>query len=447
MPCPGNIFTIMLADRADSFFRLSEHGTTVRKEVLAGTVTFVAIAYIIIVNPAILKAAGIPYEACMAATIISAAFGCLVMGTYANRPFAIASYMGENAFVAYTVVGVLHYPWQTALGAVFLSGLLLALLTLSGWRSVMSSAVPTSLKYSFAAGIGLFLAFLGLVDSGIVVVGSGSVPVAIGNLHHPAVILAIFGFFLTGILLVRKVPAAILIGILATAGVAFAIGAAPSPSGIVSMPPSLAPTFLQLDIAGVFEWGMFSVVLTLFTMAFLDTMGTLIGVSARAKFLDENGDLPQVERPFLADALATTAGALLGTTTNGAFVESAAGIEQGGRTGLVAIVCGGLFLLALFFAPLFSAIPLLATGPALILVGLMMLEPVTRLDFSDYAEIIPSFAVIAMMSFTYNIGVGLCAGFVLWPVFAIARGRVREIPPACWALFLLCLAFFVFYPY
>jgi AGZA family xanthine/uracil permease-like MFS transporter len=192
---------------------------------------------------------------------------------------------------------------------------------------------------------------------------------------------------------------------------------------------------------------MFPVVLTLFTMAFLDTMGSLIGISARAGFLDMDGNLPQVERPFLADALATSLGALLGTTTNGVFIESAAGIEQGGRTGLVAVTAGVLFLLALFLSPLFAAIPPLATGPVLILVGLMMLEPVTRLDFSDYAEVIPAFTVIAMMSFTYNIGVGMCAGFVLWPLFAVVRGRLRKIPPACWALFLLCLAFFVFYPY
>jgi AGZA family xanthine/uracil permease-like MFS transporter len=437
----------MVAQQISRFFQLSEKGTTFRQEILAGLVTFMAIAYIIIVNPAILKSAGIPYEACMAATILSAAFGCVIMGAYANRPFAIASYMGENAFVAYTVVGVLHFPWQTALGAVFVSGILLSLLTLSGWRSIMSEAVPTSLKYSFAVGIGLFLAFIGFIESGIVQIGSGSVPVEIGDLHSPAVMLAIFGFLLIGILLVRKVPAAILLGILATAALAFATGIAPVPASIVSMPPDITPTFLQLDLAGVFTWGMFSVVLTLFTMAFLDTMGTLIGLSARAGFLDSSGNLPQVERPFLADALATTAGALLGTTTNGAFIESAGGIEQGGRTGLVAIVVGGLFLIALFFSPLFSSIPMFATGPALIIVGLMMLEPITRLDFSDYAEVIPSFTVIAMMSFTYNIGVGLCAGFVLWPVFAIVRGRIRTIPPACWALFVLCLAFFVFYPY
>jgi len=437
----------MTIAQIERFFHVTERGSTIRTEILAGLVTFVAIVYIIIVNPAILRAAGIPYEACMAATIITAAFGCIVMGTYANRPFAVATYMGENAFVAYTVVGVLHYPWQTALGAVFVSGILLTILTLSGWRSIMSEAVPLSLKLSFSVGIGLFLAFVGFIDSGIVVLGSGSVPVEIGDLHNPAVLLAIAGFILAGILMVRKVPGAILLGILATAAAAFAMGVAPLPLGIVSLPPNISPTLLQLNIAGVFTPGMFPVVLTLFTMAFLDTMGTLIGMSARSGSLDASGNLPQIERPFLADALATTAGGLLGTSTNGVFVESAAGIEQGGRTGIVAIVVGGLLLLALFFAPLFSAIPMLATGPVLILVGLMMLQPVTKLNFSDYAEVIPAFTVIAMMSFTYNIGVGMCAGFVLWPLFALVRGKFREIPIACWALFVLCLLFFVFYPY
>ncbi|NMB79082.1 MAG: NCS2 family permease [Methanomicrobiales archaeon] len=437
----------MFAQEADRLFKITAHGSTLRREVTAGIVTFISIAYIIIVNPSILEAAGIPFEACMIATILTAAFGCVIMGAYANRPFAVATYMGENAFVAYTVVGILHFPWQTALGAVFVSGILLSLLTLSGWRSVMSSAIPTSLKYSFAAGIGLFLAFIGFIEAGIVVTGSGSVPVEIGQLDNPAVRLAIVGFILTGALLVRRVKAAILLGILGTAGIAFLLGLSPLPTSIVSLPPDLSPTLLQLDIAGVFTVGMFPVILSLFTMAFLDTMGSLIGISARAGFLDNDGNLPQVERPFLADALATTVGALLGTTTNGVFVESAAGIEQGGRTGLVAVVAGGLFLLALFFSPLFAAIPSLATGPVLILVGMMMLEPVTRLDFSDYAEIIPAFSVIAMMSFTYNIGVGMCAGFVLWPLFAVVRGKIRGIPAACWALFVLCLSFFLLYPY
>jgi AGZA family xanthine/uracil permease-like MFS transporter len=437
----------MVATELDGFFHISERGSTIRRELVAGLVTFVSIVYIIIINPGILRAAGIPYEACVAATIVTAAFGCFVMGAYANRPFAVATYMGENAFVAYTVVGVLHYSWQAALGAVFVSGILLVILTLSGWRSVMSDAVPASLKISFSVGIGLFLTFVGLIDSGIVVVGSGSVPVEIGNLHTAAVLLAIVGFVLTAILLVKKVPGAIFFGIVATAALAFILGAAPLPDGVASLPPDITPTFFQMDLAGVLTLGMFPVVLTLFTMMFLDTMGTLIGMGARAGFLDKNGNIPEVEKPFLADALATTAGGILGTTTNGVFVESAAGIEQGGRTGLVAIVVGGLMLLALFFAPLFSAIPALATGPVLILVGLMMLQPVTRLDFQDYAELIPAFTVIAMMSFTYNIGVGMCAGFVLWPIFAIVKGKFREIPPPCWALFVLCLLFFIFYPY
>ncbi|MEN6396637.1 MAG: NCS2 family permease [Methanoregula sp.] len=437
----------MTVSHLDRIFHVTERGSTIRRELVAGLVTFVAIVYIIIVNPGILRAAGIPYDACVAATIVTAAFGCFVMGTYANRPFAVATYMGENAFVAYTVVGVLHYPWQTALGAVFVSGILLTILTISGWRSIMSAAVPASLKISFSVGIGLFLAFVGLIDSGIVIVGSGSVPVEIGNLHTAAVLLAIAGFVMTAILLVKKIPGAIFLGIIATAALAFVLGVAPLPEGVVSLPPDIAPTFLHMDLSGVLTLGMFPIVLTLFTMMFLDTMGTLIGMSARAGFLDKTGNLPEVEKPFLADALATTAGGLLGTTTNGVFVESAAGIEQGGRTGIVAIVVGALMLLALFFAPLLSAIPALATGPVLILVGLMMLQPVTRLDFSDYAEVIPAFTVIAMMSFTYNIGVGMCAGFVLWPVFAIVKGKFRKIPPACWALFVLCLLFFVFYPY
>jgi len=437
----------MAALQIDRFFHVTERGSTIRQEIIAGLVTFVAIVYIIIVNPGILRAAGIPYDACVAATIITAAFGCIVMGAYANRPFAVATYMGENAFVAYTVVGILHYPWQTALGAVFVSGILLTILTLTGWRSIMSDAVPASLKISFSVGIGLFLAFVGLIDSGIVIVGSGGVPVEIGNLHTPAVLLAIAGFILTAILLVKKIPAAVFAGIVATAATAFALGIAPLPTGIVSLPPDISPTFLQLDLAGVFTLGMFPVVLTLFTMAFLDTMGTLIGMGTRAGFLDKTGNMPEIEKPFLADALATTAGGMLGTTTNGVFVESAAGIEQGGRTGIVAIVVGGLLLLTLFFAPVLSAIPMLATGPVLILVGLMMLQPVSRLDFSDYAEVIPAFTVITMMSFTYNIGVGMCAGFVLWPVFAIVKGKFREIPAACWVLFVLCLLFFVFYPY
>ena len=431
----------------DRYFKLSEHHTTVRTEILAGLVTFVTMAYIIVVNPAILEAAGIPFGPSMVATILSAAVGTLIMGFYAKRPFAIAPYMGENAFVAYTVVGVLGYSWQTALGAVFISGVLFVILTLSGARATMSRAIPMNLKASFAAGIGLFITFIGLVDANIVVLGAPGAPVHVGDLTDKAVLLAIFGTLLISFFLIRRVKGSLLLGIVITAIVGFIIGVGQMPAQIVSAPPSIAPVFLQLDIGGALTWGFFAVILTMFTMDFLDTIGTLIGVSAKANLLDKDGNLPEVEKPMLADAVATVIGALLGTTTTGTFIESAAGVEEGGKTGLVAVVVGLLFLIGLFFAPFFSAIPMAATAPALIIVGLLMVSPITKIDFSDYSEVIPAFGVIALMSFTYNIGVGLCGGFVLYPLCKVFAGKARGIHSGAWVLFGLCLLFFIFYPY
>ncbi len=431
----------------DRYFGISKQGSTVRTEILAGLTTFVTMAYIIVVNPAILEAAGIPFGPSMVATILSAAFGTLVMGFYAKRPFAIAPYMGENAFVAYTVVGVLGYSWQTALGAVFIGGVLFVILTLSGARAMMSRAIPMNLKASFAAGIGLFITFIGLVDANIVVLGAPGAPVHVGDMTSKAVLLAVFGTLLIAFFLIRRVKGSLLLGIVITALIGFIIGVGQMPAQIVSLPPSLAPVFLQLDIFGALTWGFFAVILTMFTMDFLDTIGTLIGVSARANLLDKDGNLPGIEKPMLADAVATVAGALLGTTTTGTFIESAAGVEEGGKTGLVAVVVGLLFLLGLFFAPFFSAIPMAATAPALIIVGLLMVSPITKIDFSDYSEVIPAFGVIALMSFTYNIGVGLCGGFVLYPLCKIFAGKAKGIHPAAWVLFGLCLLFFIFYPY
>jgi len=431
----------------DRYFKLTANHTNIRTEVMAGLVTFITMAYIIVVNPSILEAAGIPFGASMVATIISAIFGTLVMGLYAKRPFAIAPYMGENAFVAYTVVGVLGYSWQTALGAVFISGVLFTILTLTKARGALSRAVPIGLKYSFAAGIGLFIAFIGLVNAGIVTVGVEGAPVRVGDLTDKSVWLAIGAFILIAILMIRKVKGALLIGIVVATLVGFLIGVGNAPDRWVSLPPSIAPIFLELDIFGALQWGFFAVILTMFTMDLLDTMGTLIGVSAKAGFLDESGNLPQIERPMLADSLATVVGALVGTTTTGAYIESAAGVEEGGRTGLTAVVVAFMFALGLFFAPFFSAIPPAATAPALIIVGLLMMSPITRIDYHDYTEIIPAFAVIALMSFTYNIGVGLCGGFVLFPICKVVGGKFREIHPAAWVLFVLCLLFFVFYPY
>ena len=314
-------------------------------------------------------------------------------------------------------------------------------------RQWLVEAIPSALRASFAVGIGLFLTFIGLNETGIVMLGSAGAPVRTGHLTTVQVLVAIVGFLLMAILMIRRFPAAILVGILVTALLAFVFGVAPAPQHWVSLPPSLAPTLLQLDFKDAFTWGFFPVVLTIFVMAFVDTMGTLIGVSARAGLLDERGNLPQIERPMLVDALSTTFAAAVGTTTSGAYIESATGVEAGGRTGLTVVVTALCFGATLFFSPFVASIPPQAYGPALIVVGLLMLEPVRRIPFDDFTELIPCFAVVALMSFTYNIGVGITAGFVLYPFCKLVAGRSREVRPGLWVLAGLSLLFFVFYPY
>jgi len=431
----------------DRFFRFREHGTTVGREVVAGLTTFVTMSYIIVVNPAILKVAGIPAEPSLVATILVCMFGCILMGLYANRPFAIGPYMGENAFIAFTVVEVLHYRWQQALGAVFVAGLLFILLTLLKLRGWLVEAVPQGLRYSFAVGIGLFLTFIGLNQTGIVMLGVQGAPVRTGELMSAPVLVAIAGFLLMAVLVIRRFPGAILVSIIATTFLAYAAKIAQPPAHWVSMPPSVMPILGQFDLRGIASWGFFPVVLTIFIMAFVDTMGTLIGLSARAGFLDEKGNLPQIERPMLADALSTTFAAVVGTTTSGAYVESATGVEAGGRTGFTSIVTAACFGLALFFSPFAAAIPKQAYGPALIIVGSFMLAPVAKINFNDMTELLPGFVVIALMIFTYNIGVGITAGFVLYPFFKLITGRQREVKAGLWVLAALSLMFFIFYPY
>ena len=429
------------------YFGLQRAGTTLGREVTAGVTTFVTMSYIIVVNPAVLKAAGMPAEAAMVATIATAIFGTLLMGLYANRPFAIAPYMGENAFIAFTVVKVLGYSWQAALASVFIAGVLFLLLTLVKLRQWLVDAIPSALRYSFAVGIGLFLTFVGLNETGIVMLGTQGAPVRTGQMTSAPVLLAIFGFLLMAVLMIRRFPGAILVGIIATSLAAFALKVAPPPHAWLSLPPSLAPVLFKLDLKEAWSWGFFPVVLTIFVMAFVDTMGTLIGVSARAGFLDDQGNLPQIERPMIADALSTTFAALVGTTTSGAFIESATGVEAGGRTGLTAVVTAICFAGALFFSPFVAAIPPQAYGPALIVVGLLMLAPITKIRFDDFTELIPAFAVVALMSFTYNIGVGITAGFVLYPFCKLVAGRVGEVKAGLWVLAGLSLLFFIFYPY
>ncbi len=429
------------------WFQFDRHQTTLSREVVAGLTTFTTMSYIVVVNPAILSTAGIPEGPAFVATILVAVAGCYLMAFYANRPFAIAPYMGENAFIAYTVCKMLGFAWQTALAAIFLAGVAFILLTVLRLRQWIVDGVPTCLRYSFAVGIGLFLTFIGLNETGLVTLGVPGAPVQAGHLTSPAALVAIFGFTVLSVFTIRKVPGAILLGIIITAVVAFVAGTAAPPTHLMSLPPSVAPIVWQLDFRGALTWRAFPVVLTIFIMAFVDTMGTLIGLSARAGLLDEDGRLPQIERPMLVDAITTTLAPALGTTTAGAFVESATGIEAGGRTGFTVLVTGTCFLLTLFFAPFVAAIPAQAYGPALILVGLFMLSPITRIDFSDFSESIPAFAVVVLMAFTFNIAIGISAGFVLYPLCKVVAGKSRELRPGLWVLTALSLLFFVFYPY
>lgn len=429
-----------------NFFQFERYHTSYRQEALAGVTTFLTMAYIIVVNPAILSAAGIPREAQVTATILAAVIGCLVMALWARRPFAVAPYMGENAFVAFVVVKGMGYSWQVALGAVFWAGLAFLLLTLLKVRSWLAESIPLSLKASFAVGIGLFLTFIGLNEVGLVVLGVPGAPVRLGNIAQSTVLLATGGFLLTAVLLVRRVNGALLYGIAATTLASVLLGITPLPDSMVSLPPSLAPVLFTLDIAGTLQPGVFPVVLVIFMMAFLDTIGTLLGLSMRADLLDKDGNLPEIERPMLADAVATTIAPLLGTTTTGAYIESATGIAAGGRTGFTALVVGCLFVLSLFFAPLFTMVPPHAYGIALIVIGALMIQPVTRLNFEDFSELIPAFMTIALMIFTYNIGVGMTAGLLSYPLIKLCTGRMRDVSAGMWVLALLSLLFFVFMP-
>ena len=429
------------------YFQFEKNGTGYRQELLAGLTTFLTMAYIIVVNPAILEAAGIPKGPSMVATIHSAAFGTLIMGVIAKRPFGIAPYMGENAFIAFTVVKVLGYSWQAALGAIFLAGVVFTILTLLKVRGWLAEAIPLNLKYAFAVGIGLFLTFVGLGEIGVVTLGVPGAPVSLGNLRSLPTLLGIGGFLLTAILHVRKVRGSLILGILAVTIASILLGVTPLPESVISLPPSITPILGQLDIRGVLTLKAFPVVLIVFVMAFLDTIGTLIGLSARAGFLDAKGNLPDIEKPLLVDALANIAAPILGTTTSGVYIESASGIEEGGRTGFTAIVVAFLFLLALFFTPLLTIVPAHAYGPVLILIGSSMLSAVTKLDFDDYTELVPAFLTITLVSFTYNIGVGITAGLLVYPVLKLATGRAKEVPAAVWFLAAMSLLFYVVYPY
>ena len=429
-------------------FPIRERGSTVRTEVVGGVTTFVSMAYIIVVNPAILAFAGIPQGPSTVATIVIAAFGTLLMALYANRPIAVAPYMGENAFIAFGLAAF-GITWQQRLGAVFVSGIVFLVITLLGVRKWLASAVSPSMKHSFAAGIGLFLTFIGLFESGIVK-GAQAVPVQLGDIRSASVLLAIFGFIVIAALLYRRVPGAILIGIAITAVAGVLAGAGKIPARVMALPftgdYSLAPIAFELDVASVLRLSFLPILLTLFLMSLLDTLGTLVGLGAAANMLDEKGDFPEIEKPMLVDAVTCVAAGLVGTSTSGAYIESSTGIREGARTGLASLVTAALFVLSLFFIPLFEPMQSLrfAYAPALMIVGMLMLGAIVKIDFDDLSELVPAFMTVVVMVFTFNIANGLTAGLVLYPVMKVLSGRARELSAGAIVLAVLCSLYYIF---
>ncbi len=426
----------------DRFFGLSEQGTSVPAELRAGLATFLTMAYIMFVNPAILEKAGMDHGAVFVATCLAAAAGSAIMGLYANYPIALAPGMGLNAYFAFTVVPELGGNWQLALGLVFVSCALFFALSLSPLRAWLIDAIPMSLKLGIAAGIGFFLALIGLQNAGIIADHPVTL-VTLGDLSKPQALLAAAGFLVIAALAVRKVPGAIIIGVLAVTIVAAALGLEPW-HGIAAAPPSLAPTLLKLDLTGIAKLASVIIVLTLLLVTLLDTAGTLIGVTRQAGLLDKNGRLPRLRQALLADSGAAMLGALLGTSTTTAYIESAAGVEEGGRTGLTVVAVAVLFLLSLFLAPLAASVPGYATAPALFFVACLMAASLGALRFDDATDYIPALIIALLMPLTYSIATGIGLGFIAYVALKALTGRFREINAAVAviaAAFLLKLIF------
>ncbi len=412
----------------DRFFGLSDAGTSIATELRAGLATFLTMAYIMFVNPAMLQQAGMDHGAVFVATCLAAAAGSAIMGLYANYPIALAPGMGLNAYFAFTIVPELGGNWQLALGLVFLSGILFLVLSASPIRAWLIDAIPMNLKLGIAAGIGFFLALVGLQNAGVVAADPTTL-VTLGDLSQPHALLAAAGFLVIAGLAVRKVPGAIIIGVLLVTFAAVALGLEPW-HGVASMPPSLAPTFLAMDLSGAFQLGLAVIVLTLLLVTILDTAGTLIGVTRQAGLLDAEGRLPRLRQALLADSGAAALGAALGTSTTTAYIESAAGVEEGGRTGLTAVAVAVLFLLALFLAPLAHTVPPYATAPALLFVACLMATSLGAIHWQDPTEYIPALIIALMVPLSFSIATGIGLGFIAYVALKLITGRVRDINAA-----------------
>jgi adenine/guanine/hypoxanthine permease len=412
----------------NDLFKLQENRTDVRTEVMAGVTTFLTMAYIIFVNPSILEIAGMDKGAVFVATCLAAALSCLIMGLYANYPIALAPGMGLNAYFSFGLVKGLGLSWQVALGAVFISGVLALLLSVSPIREWLFNAIPKTLKMAISAGIGLFLGIIALKNAGIVV-ASPATYVTLGDLTQPPAVLAAFGFVLMVALDARRVPGSIIIAILATTALGVIFHITPA-QGIVDLPPSLAPTFLQLNVWGALEFGLISIIIVLLFVDLFDTAGTLIGVAHRAGLLTPDGKLPRLRKALIADSSATMIGALLGTSNTTSYIESAAGVKAGGRTGLTAVTVAVLFLLGLFFSPLAHTIPAYATAPALLFVACLMARGLTEVDWEDPTEYAPAVVTALSMPLTFSIATGIAFGFITYAAIKLVSGRYREISSA-----------------
>ena len=426
----------------ERLFKLSENKTTVRTELAAGLTTFLTMAYIIFVNPQILSQAGVPFSGALFATCLSAAVGSLMMGLLANYPFALAPGMGLNAYFTYTVVKTMGYDWRVALGAVFISGVAFLILTLARVRAMIVDAIPMTMKTSVAAGIGLFIAFIGLKNAGVIT-ASPTTFVTLGHVTSKPSLLALGGLIVTAALMARGYKSAIIIGIFLITAVAIPLNLSKFPTGALQM-PDLSSTFMKLDVGGALRLGALDVIFIFLFVDLFDTIGSLMGLTQQAGYLTPEGKMPRVNRALFADAIATITGSIFGTSTVVTYIESATGVSEGGRTGLTAVTVAALFVLAMFFAPVAGAIPPIATSPALIIVGALMIGAVTSIKWGDMTEAVPAFLTMLAMPLTFSIANGLALGFIFYPMLKVLTGRWREASPLVYvlaALFVLRYAY------
>lgn len=432
----------------EKIFHLSELGTNVRTEILAGITTFVTMAYILFVNPNILKDAGMPVNATFAATAIAAAVATLIMGVYANYPIALAPGMGLNAFFTYAVVLGMKLPWQTALGAVFISGFVFFLMTVTRVREWIIEGVPPVLRLSIGVGIGLFIAFIGLKDGGLVVADPATF-VALGHMKSPGVLVTVFGLIVTGFLMAKRVKGGMLIGIFFTTIFSMIMGVSPLPTGISSFVSptnpiaAIAPIAFHLDIMGAFNYGLISILFAFTFVDLFDNIGTLLGVSRKAGLLDEKGNLPRAGKALMADSIGTMFGAAMGTPTVTSYIESASGVSEGGKSGLTAVTVAALFAISIIFAPLVGLIPGQATAPVLILVGVLMMSEVTQINFEDFTDAFPAFMTIVMMPLTFSIAQGLAFGFMSFTIIKLVTGKHKENNAVTYTLTVLFIIHFI----